>query len=274
MGISAAGASPKCPLERGAIQHDDAQVQVIQSTRPGPSIGRGDAIRGLVVGGTLFLGAILLGYLVFGTPFLHQFTPSPRPQGMEILTGIAAWSFALTAPAGFGLVGAVRLATVLDRATSRPRLTPAVKMAAHLSEDCVVAARVVLPDGRMIPEIVVGPFGVAIIESLPPEGACRNQGMAWEARTHDGRWVAIENPLERAARDADRVRRWFGDHDRDFVVKVHAALVTNDKAVARTAACAVIAEDQIPAWLNALPVQRSLTADRRERIVGYLRPGH
>lgn len=251
---------------------DDGLVQVIQSTRSHPPIARGDAIRGLLVGGILFVGAILLGYLVFGTSFLHQFTPSPRPQGMEILTGIAAWSFALTAPAGFGLVGAVRLATVLDRATSRPRLTPAVRMAQHLGDDCVLATRVVLPDGRMIPELIVGPFGVAVIESLPPEGASRHQGMAWEVRTYDGRWVAIENPLERAARDADRVRRWFADHDRDFVVKVHAALVSGDPSVNRTPGCAVISEDQIPAWLNALPAQRSLTADRRERILGYLRP--
>lgn len=252
---------------------DDAFVQVIQSTRPRAPITGGDAIRGLVVGGTLFLGAILLGYLVFGTSFLQQFTPSPRPQGMEILTGIAAWSFALTAPAGFGLVGAVRLATVLDRATSRPRPTPAVRMARHLGDDCVLATRVVLPDGRTIPEIVVGPFGVAVIETPPPEGASRHEGMSWEIRTHDGRWVAIENPLERAARDADRVRRWFGDHDRDFVIKVHAALVTTNPSVTRTPGCAVIAEDQIPAWLNALPVQRSLTPDRRERILTYLLPG-
>lgn len=253
---------------------DDTSMQVIQSTRARPPIARGDAIRGLIVGGILFVGAILLGYLIFGTPFLHQFTPSPRPQGMEILTGIAAWSFALTAPAGFGLAGAVRLATVLDQATSRPRPTPAFRMAQHLGDECVLATRVVLPDGRMIPELIIGPFGVAVIESLPPEGASRHQGMAWEARTHDGRWVAIENPLERAARDADRVRRWFGDHDRDFVVKVHAALVAGDASVARTPGCAVITEDQIPAWLNALPVQRSLSPDRRERLLGYLRPGH
>lgn len=254
------------------VRADDVSVQVIQSTRSQPPVARIDAIRGLLVGGILFVGAILLGYLIFGTSFLHQFMPSPRPQGMEILTGIAAWSFALTAPAGFGLVGAVRLATVLDQATARPRLTPSVRMAQHLGDDCVLATRVVLPDGRMIPELIVGPFGVAVIESLPPEGASRNQGMAWEARTHDGRWVAIENPLERAARDAERVRRWFADHDRDFVVKVHAALVTGDASLQRTPGCAVISEDQIPAWLSALPVQRSLTPDRRERILDYLRP--
>lgn len=251
---------------------EDVGVQVIQATSSRPSIERADVVRGLAVGGTLFLGAILLGYLIFGTTFLHQFMPSARPAPVEILTGIAAWSFALTAPAGFGLVGAVRLATVLEQATYRPRPTPAVRWAAHLGDDCVVATRVRLPDGRIVPEVVVGPFGVAVIEELPPAGAARSRGSAWEARTGDGHWVPIENPLERAARDADRIRRWFAEDDRDFVVKVHAAVVAPDTNLARTPACALITEAQIPAWLAALPAQRSLTSDRREQIVERLRP--
>ena len=37
------------------------------------------------------------------------------------------------------------------------------------------------------------------------------------ARGPGGRWVHMENPLERAARDAERVRRWFGGTERDYV---------------------------------------------------------
>ena len=35
----------------------------------------------------------------------------------------------------------------------------------------------------------------------------------------NGRWVPIENPLDRATRDAERVRRWLATDDRDFVIK-------------------------------------------------------
>lgn len=247
-------------------------VQVIQSTTFGQPIGRSDVIRGLLVGGALFVGAIVLGFLIFGTPFLSQFTPSGRPAPVEILAGIAAWSFALTAPAGFGLVGAVRLATVLDQATTRPRVTPALRSAAAMGDDCAIATRVRLPDGRLIPELVIGPFGVAVIEELPPAAVSRHRGESWEARTADGHWVPIENPLDRASRDADRVRRWFAGGDQDFVVKVHAAVVAPDDAISRTPSCAVITVEQLPAWLASLPAQRSLTRDRREEILDRLRP--
>jgi len=253
------------------VVDEDGDVQIIQSSLPTRSFARLDLIRGLFVGGTLFLGAILLGYLIFGTTFLERFTPSARPAPVEILAGIAAWSFALTAPAGFGLVGAVRLATVLERATYRPRLTPVARQAARLADDWTVAARVRLPDGRVVPEIVVGPFGVAVIEEVPPASSTRSRGGAWEARTADGHWVPIEHPVERATRDAERVRRWFAADDRDFVVKVHAAVVAPEGVVARSNTCAVITADQIAPWLAALPPQRSLTPDRRGRILEHLR---
>ncbi|MEK6719403.1 MAG: nuclease-related domain-containing protein [Chloroflexota bacterium] len=246
-------------------------MQIIQSTTVRRPSERGDVLRGLLVGGVLFVGAIILGFLIFGTPFLSQFTPSGRPAPGEILAGIAAWSFALTAPAGFGLAGAVRLATVLDQATTRPRVTPALRAAAAIGEDCSIATRVRLPDGRLIPELVIGPFGVAVIEELPPPAVSRHRGESWEARTVDGQWVPIENPLERAGRDADRIRRWFADGDQDFVVKVHAAVVAPDDTISRTPSCAVITAAQLPAWLASLPVQRSLSPDRREEILDRLR---
>ena len=251
---------------------DDTEVQVIQSTVPRRAFGRIDALRGFLVGATLVVGAAILGYLTFGTSFLDQFMPPARPAPVEILAGIAAWSFALTAPAGFGLAGAVRLATVLEQATYRPRLTPAARQAPRIMEDWVVATRVRLPDGRIVPEVIVGTFGVAVIEELPPLAAARARGSSWEGRGSNGHWTPMENPLERATRDAERIRRWFADDDQDFVVKVHAALVAPEGALARTPTCAVITEEQIPAWLAALPPQRSLTPDRRDAILKYLRP--
>ena len=53
-------------------------------------------------------------------------------------------------------------------------------------------------------------------------------GRRWELRDDRGRWVPIEAPVDRASRDAERVRGWLGGEDRDFVVRVYAAIVTDD----------------------------------------------
>jgi uncharacterized protein YndB with AHSA1/START domain len=87
----------------------------------------------------------------------------------------------------------------------------------------------------------------------------------------DGQWQPIDSPLDRAVRDAERVRRWFGADDRDYVVKVHAAVVDPSQSVERTATCAVITPAQIPAWLASLPVQRGMNADRREGLAAKIR---
>ncbi len=80
----------------------------------------------------------------------------------------------------------------------------------------------------------------------------------------------MENPLERATRDAERVRRWLTEDD-DYLVKVYSAVVGPDPAIARTAACAVLTPDQLAAWIAALPAQRGLTPGRRSRVLDLVR---
>ena len=226
---------------------------------------------GLFVGGALIAGGLALGYLMLGTSFLASFTPSGRPEPAQAAAGAIAWAVALIAPAAVLVVGAARLATVIDAfLSSRPRPTPASRLVAELGAGHVVAARVRLPDGRVIPELVIGPFGAAVIEELPPPRVTRRHGVSWEVRGPRGQWVPLENPLERASRDAERVRRWAAHEDHDFVLKVYPAVVSSDSTVGRTAACAVISADQIPAWLRSLPAQRSLTEGRRTRLVELL----
>ncbi len=81
----------------------------------------------------------------------------------------------------------------------------------------------------------------------------------------------MESPLDRAARDAERVRRWFAHDDQDFLVKVYAAVIAPDTTLPRTPSCAVITKTQIAAWLASLPPQRSLTESRRARLIEDLR---
>jgi hypothetical protein len=59
--------------------------------------------------------------------------------------------------------------------------------------------------------------------------------------------------------------------DLEFVVRVYAVLVTADRSIPRSAQCAVIGEEDIPAWFASLPGQRSLTAGRRDRLLDRIR---
>ena len=197
-----------------------------------------------------------------------------RPTTYELVAGALAWTFALTAPAGFGLVGVARLTTAFDRwRARRPRVTPAVRLRRAIGDDHVVATSVRLPDGsRTVPELVVGPFGAAIIEELPPPGAVMSRGVrSWEVRVGNGHIRTIENPLERASHDAERVRAWLSPDDSDHVIKVYAAVVGTDPRVERSPAVALIAPSQVAEWLSSLPPAKSLDSGRRDRIVREIR---
>lgn len=228
---------------------------------------------GLAMAAILVLTGLALGYVAFGTTLVTQFSLQPRPGAAQVVAGILGWAFAFTAPGVFFLVGIARIAAVADvvSAWRRPHRTAVVRSAASLSDDYVAASRVRLPDGRRIPELVIGPFGVAVIEELPPAGATRQAGGRWEVRMTNGRWMPLENPLDRAGRDAESVRRWIASDDRDFVVKVYAAVIAPDESLPRTQACAVVTADRLPGWLASLAPQRSLTPDRRETIVELVR---
>jgi hypothetical protein len=82
----------------------------------------------------------------------------------------------------------------------------------------------------------------------------------------DGSWRPIENPLYQATRDGERLRRHLEAQERDFVIRVQAAVIAGEHDVARTDACAVVALDDVPAWLAALPAQRGMTPDRLVRV--------
>jgi hypothetical protein len=231
-------------------------------------------LRAFLVAAILLTGSTFLGYLVFGTGLLGAFTPTGRASTSQMIVGVLAWTFALTAPAAFGIVGLFRFGTVVEQLVARrPRSSPALRARQGISDDHAVAVRVRLPDGsRVVPEIVVGPFGAAVIEELPPPRAVLARGpRSWDVRTADGRVVMIDHPLDRATRDAERVRAWFSGDDSDYIVKVYAAVVGSDSLVERTPTCAYIGPDQVRAWLASLPPQRSFDTDRRDRVVRLLR---
>lgn len=250
-------------------------MQVIASSRPvagRPS--RLSVVISFALGAMFVAGAAWILFAVFGLGFLEHYVPGGRTTTFQLVAGALAWTFALTAPPAFGLVGISRLVVAVERARARrPRITPAVRLARAIGDDHVVATSIRVPDGsRVVPEIVVGPFGAAIVEELPPAMAVMSRGIrSWEVRTGDGHVHTIENPLERAARDADRVRAWLSSDETDHIVKVYAVVVGNDPRVERTAGCAVAEPDEVAAWLTSLPPQPSLDQGRRDRIVRLIR---
>lgn len=274
-GPLAAGPWPHRVIPVRAGTRDDHGMQVIAAShsRAGrPSLA---AILTALVIGTLALTASgALVYLVFGEDLMSRFVPTGRASTYELVIGALAWTFALTAPAGFGLVGVARLATAFERWRSRrPRITPAVRLRRAIGDDHAVATSIRLPDGnRVVPELVVGPFGAAVIVELPPAGAIVSRGArTWEVRVGNGRIRTIESPLERAAGDANRVQSWLTPDDSDYVLKVYAAVVGTDPDIDRTPSCAALAPTQVVDWLSSLPPQKSFDASRRDRVLKELR---
>jgi hypothetical protein len=223
------------------------------------------------VGTVLIISGLGFAYVLFATPALGLLLPGGRPDTMQLVLGMAIWAVALIAPAACILLGTNRLARMLARVRGRaPHRTPTAKALAGLSDDVVVASGVLLPDGRGVPDLIVGSFGAAVVRELPPPDALRISNGQWQLRLSRG-WMTIEDPLAKTVRDSERVRRWLAHDDADFVVKVYAAVITRDLSVPRSAACAVVTVDQLAAWIQALPPQRSITAGRREQMIERVR---
>jgi len=243
-------------------------IQPSHAIRP----ARGPMLMGTVVGGVLLAGGIVLGWLAFATPFVRVLTPSVlRPSIEEMAIGGFIWGLSLVAPPCFAIVGLIRLTQVAGAILRKPAAGPVAKAAGTLTDEYVVAPSLELPDARRIRNVVIGPFGLAVIGEAPPSSVTRRHGSAWEVRRADGRWVPLEHPVDRTSRDAERLRRWIGAEERDFIVKVYAAFVTTDPTIVRTPACAVIGPSEVAAWLSGLPPQRSLYDTRRDDLIERVR---
>jgi hypothetical protein len=213
-----------------------------------------------------------MGYLVLATPLAERFMPHGQSSAESVILSALGWTLLLTAPAIAGIAGIARLADVADRGLAGwRRPDPLTALCRVLGPEYAAAAGIRLPDGRVVAEVIVGPHGVAVFEPLPPRAFLRQHGSAWELRVGKDRWVPQENPFERATRTADRMRHWLSTDDRDFVVKVHVAVIASDTSLPRTPTCAVITRDQVAAYLASLPAQRSFTAERRAQVFELLR---
>jgi hypothetical protein len=225
--------------------------------------------------GSALLGAALVAvglvadYLTIATPFVSTLVPAHANRG-SVGIALGVWSFTLIAGGAMLLAGTSWLALVVSVLRRPSRLGgPASRALASASDEISVASDVIVGSGPAVPELVVGAFGAAVVHTMPPSQLIRH-GARWETRTSDG-WLPMNDPLETAARDADRVRRWLSLADLDFVVRVYSAVVVDDRSIQRSPLCATITEEQIPGWIAALPRQRTLTKGRRDRLVALMR---
>jgi hypothetical protein len=243
-------------------------MQVISA--PQPARPSASVLGGTLFGGTSVAVGVAFAYLIFQTPLMSQVAPPMRgASAAGIVVGI--WSFSIVAGGALVVAGTDQLASVLAGIRSGRRLvTPVMRVLHDLPADIVLAIGVTPDRGLPIPELVIGQFGAAVVHADGVHETHHERSEAFEAGGVPT-WRPWDDPVTRVTKDADRVRRWLAGADLDFVVRVHAAFVTTDTSIERTATCAVIAETQIPAWLAALPGQRSLTAGRRSRIVAMVR---
>ncbi len=249
----------------------DTRMQVIAVPTATRLADRVHLVRSALVGVLLLVSGLALGWLCLATPLVSDFIPYGRPDLLETVGGIVVWGFAVVVPAAFLIMGVARLVSIAETvAAGRPRrITP--YLARALGPDHLAATDLVIPGGRRLHELVLGPFGMVVLGDVPPRQATRHVGSRWELHDGRGRWIPIENPVQRAGRDAERVRGWLATEDRDFLVRVHAAVVTDDPTIERSPDCAVVRPSDLPAWLEALPAQRGLTQQRREHLVAMVR---
>jgi hypothetical protein len=262
---------PLSVIDAGRAGTDDLPMEVIQPSSALKRPSMAPLLAGTVIGTILIVGGIVMAYVALATPALNAILPTGRLNVGQMASGVIIWSIALVGPAAFVLIGASRLVRILASLRDRtPRRSATLRALDALADDVVVASGLILPDGRAVSDIVLGPFGAAILRQLPPAPVTRVRDGRWELKGRRG-WITLENPLERASRDAERVRRWLGHDDADFVVKVYAGVVGIGWKLARTADCAVLTPDEVAAWISALPPQRSLTEGRREQVLDLVR---
>lgn len=237
-----------------------------------PSLGYGRLFGDALLGGALVATGLMVDYMTIATPFVSILVPGAQASG-SVGVALGVWSFTLIAGGAMLIAGTSRLAGLLALLRRRPdQGGPAARALASATDEVAVASDVVMPDGTAVPELVIGVFGAAVVHTMPPSRLIR-RGARWETRTSDG-WLPMDDPLEAAARDADRVRRWLSVADLDFVVRVYAAVVVDDRTIQRSPLCATVTAEQIPGWIAALPRQRTLTKGRRERLLAMAeRPG-
>lgn len=246
-------------------------MKVIVAASPRPR-ARTPSLARAVAGGVLLviIGLGVVG-LIVATGVMQSVGQVGDSRITQQLFGTATWGLAFLIPGLFIVLGLARIVRAVEARPRPKRDRPAASQRGRISDEFMVAQAVRLPDGRTIPEVVVGPHGLTVVEEVPPRHASRQGSHHWEVRDRSGRWNAVEHPLDRASRDVERLRRWLGSQMEDYTPRFTAVCIADDDRVARNTDVAVIRRNQLADFLDAQPPLRQMTLDRRDRIAGLLR---
>jgi len=246
-------------------------VKVIAAASPRPRARTPSLARAFVGGALLVAAGLGVVLLIVVSGVMQSVGQIGDSRITQQVFGTATWGLAFLIPGLFIVLGLARIVRAVE-ARPRPRRDrPAASQRGRISDDFLVAQGVRLPDGRTIPEVVIGPHGLTVVEEVPPRHASRQASHHWEVRDRAGRWTAVEHPLDRAARDVERLRRWLGNSMEDYTPRFTAVCVSDDDRVGRSSEVAVIRREQLAEFLGAQPPLRQMTTDRREVIAGLLR---
>ena len=212
--------------------------------------------------------ACSIGWLCLATPLVTSFVPQGRPSVAETATGVIAWGFAIVVPAAFLIIGVARIAAIIDTTLQmrpcghvRPREGPRPRVRRR-------DRRLSFPAAGASTSSSSARSGSWSSRSSRRRTSRATSARRWELRDDRGRWLPIEAPLDRASRDAERVRGWLAGEDRDFVGPRLRGIVTDDKTVERTPACAVVAPAELAAGSRrcrpARPQRRAPGVARRD----------
>ena len=80
------------------------------------------------------------------------------------------------------LIGVLRVVTTVETVRDLHPRTITHRLARSLGPSHLVAADLVLPGGRWIREMVLGPFGIVVLGNVPPPSVSRHVGTSWEIR--------------------------------------------------------------------------------------------
>ena len=182
MGRTARGPDPNWSFPFPDARVTIPPVQLVAASRSlRPPISA--VVVGVLAGVALLAGGLFLAWLAFATPMVTALAPAAlRPTLAQMAMGGLVWGVALVAPPAFAFVGAWRLSRVFRALTARPQPGLLSAAAKQLGDDYTAVSEVVLPDGRVIHDLVVGPFGVAVIADMPPSRYVRRTGGSWELK--------------------------------------------------------------------------------------------
>jgi hypothetical protein len=238
---------------------------------------RRPSARALAVARLIGLGYIIAGlaiaWLTLSTPYVDVFAAHGRAFAGETTVHALAWLTALALPGLCLIIGAHRIVDFAEVpnpfAGRRTEVTAGLE--ASLGSDYAAVHDLVLPGGRRIARLIVGPEGIVVLGQVPDRKAIRQVEGHWEGRIDDVHWLPIEDPYDRTARDAEAVRRWLVGDEHGFVVKVYALMITDDDPPVRNPNVAIARPGQVPAYLAALPPHRTFTPARRGQVLDRIR---